>query len=489
MATDGNLAAYEDLWQAATAGFSTDAAYYGVQGLKPDGTYDPNGIKFVDIDNLIDYMLCVYYTGDKDGPISSFRSNKRPNNLWAIYNRNKPDGFKFLRHDCEHVLDTGFNDRTGPYDNPFLRQFRYFTPQWLSQELTAHPEYVMRFADRVHKYFFNGSVLTPQSMVACWTAWAYEIDLAIIAESARWGDAKCHPPRTKDDDWLPAINNVTNNYLPSRTGVVLGQFRAKGWYPDTDPPTYNQHGGYVSSGFGLTMSNPNGSGTIYYTLNGSDPRTSGTTYTGTVTLNKSTQVKARVLDGGEWSAVNETIFAIGPVAEKLRITEIMYHPEDTGNPQDPNEEYIELKNTGTTTLNLNLVSFSNGVYFTFPDMSLSAGDYVLVVKDIGVFNAAYGSGKNIAGAYTGSLSNGGEEIDLEDAVGTEILDFDYKDGWRDITDGDGYSLTIINPANPDVNSWGEKDSWRASAYINGSPGTDDSGIVPKHCSQSQRYRD
>ncbi|MHC4677054.1 MAG: lamin tail domain-containing protein [Planctomycetota bacterium] len=29
-----------------------------------------------------------------------------------------------------------------------------------------------------------------------------------------------------------------------------------------------------------------------------------------------------------------------------------------------------------------------------------------------------------------------------------------------------------------MNSWGEKDSWRASAYINGSPGADDSGIVP-----------
>jgi hypothetical protein len=29
-----------------------------------------------------------------------------------------------------------------------------------------------------------------------------------------------------------------------------------------------------------------------------------------------------------------------------------------------------------------------------------------------------------------------------------------------------------------VNSWGKKDSWRASAYVNGSPGWDDSGIIP-----------
>ena len=278
-ATDGNLDAYKVLWQAATAGFSTDTAYYGVQGLKPDGTYDPNGRKLVDIDNLIDYMLCVYYTGDKDGPISSPRNNTRPNNLWAIYNRNKPDGFKFFRHDCEQTLDIGEPDRTGPYD---LWQFEYFTPQWLSQKLTGHPEYVMRFADRVHKRFFNGGVLMPQSAVAHWTARANEIDLAIIAESARWGDAKrppplpplpLPPPRTKDDDWLPAINNVTNNYFPSRTGVVLDQFRAKGWYPNINAPSFNRQGGYVSTSDTFTITDPCASGgTIYYTTDGSDPR-------------------------------------------------------------------------------------------------------------------------------------------------------------------------------------------------------------------------
>jgi len=489
MATDGNLAAYEDLWQAATAGFSTDAAYYGVQGLKPDGTYDPSGIKLVDIDNLIDYMLCVYYTGDKDGPISSFRSNKRPNNLWAIYNRNKPDGFKFLRHDCEHVLDTGFNDRTGPYDNPFLRQFRYFTPQWLSQELTAHPEYVMRFADRVHKYFFNGSVLTPQSMVAYWTARAYEIDLAIIAESARWGDAKCYPPRTKDDDWLPAINNVTNNYLPSRSGVVLDQFRAKGWYPDVSAPVFNingsyQHGGYISPSdlFSITANgNP-----IWYTMDGTDPRLPGggvsptaIEYTGPITFSESIQVKARVLDGATWSALNEVIYAIGPVVDNVRITEIMYHPKDTGSPNDPNTEYIELTNIGASTINLNLVRFTEGIHFTFSPLELEDGDHVVVVKNQAAFEAQYPAFSGlIAGEYSGRLANGGERIRLEDANGQTILDFKYKDGWRPITDGDGYSLTIVDATSPDVNSWDEKDSWRASAHINGSPGADDSGIVP-----------
>jgi hypothetical protein len=166
------------------------------------------------------------------------------------------------------------------------------------------------------------------------------------------------------------------------------------------------------------------------------------------------------------------------VGSSLRITEIMYHPQDTNNPNDPNEEYIELKNIGASPINLNLVGFTNGIDFVFGPNTLAAGQYILVVKDIGAFEAQYGTSRPVAGQYTGSLDNNGERIELEDSMGTTILNFKYSDDWRSITDGDGYSLTIINPTNIDVNSWDEKDSWRPSAYINGSPGWDDSGIVP-----------
>jgi hypothetical protein len=199
-------------------------------------------------------------------------------------------------------------------------------------------------------------------------------------------------------------------------------------------------------------------------------------YTGPITLTKSTQVKARVLSGSTWSALNEATFAVGPVAENLRITEIMYNP-GSGN---QNEEFIELKNIGSETINLNLVRFTNGIDFTFPAVELAAGEYVLVVKDQAAFSAQYPEFSGvIAGQYSGSLANDGERIRLEDAASQTILDFKYSDNWRDITDGGGFSLTIINPANPDVNSWGEKDSWRASAFYGGSPGWDDTGIVPE----------
>jgi len=210
-------------------------------------------------------------------------------------------------------------------------------------------------------------------------------------------------------------------------------------------------------------------------------------YTGPITLPHSVQVKARVLSGNEWSALNEAVFAVGPVVENLRITEIMYNPpcvegvppSDRGQDARDTEEFIELKNIGAETINLNLVSFTNGIDFTFPGIELAAGEYVVVVQDRNIFEARYGTNIYIAGQYSGKLNNAGEKIELQDAIGRMILDFRYENGWRSITDGEGFSLTIIDSMNPDPNSWGEKDSWRPSAYADGSPGQDDSGIVPE----------
>jgi hypothetical protein len=133
----------------------------------------------------------------------------------------------------------------------------------------------------------------------------------------------------------------------------------------------------------------------------------------------------------------------------------MYHPKDTGDANDPNEEFIELENIGPNTLNLNLVRFTEGIHFTFPDTELGPGECVLVFKDKGAFETKYGTSVNTVGPYFGSLANNGEQIMLVDAIGQTILDFEYKDGWRPITDGGGFSLTIIDPTDTDLYGWEE----------------------------------
>jgi len=145
----------------------------------------------------------------------------------------------------------------------------------------------------------------------------------------------------------------------------------------------------------------------------------------------------------------------------------MYNPKDKGNPEDPNREFIELKNIGTQMLNLNLVRFTNGVDFTFPSIELAAGQYVLIVKDVDAFASRYGTDFNIVGEYSGSLNNAGERIELQDAAGRAILNFRYNDNWYDITDGMGFSLTIEDPTVTDPNRWDGKSLWRPSARRGG----------------------
>jgi len=493
-ATDGNLEAYHQLWEAFDSGLTTDAAYLNVQGLNAGGQRDPNYKVLLDVDNLIDYMIVIYYTGNRDSPIGPPDVDIFSNNFYAIYNRAEPDGFKYFVHDCEFTLEEHrgwyphgvYEDRTtaGTHSNLALK--KYFNPMSLHRELVGHPEYVMRFADRVHKHFFNDGALRPAAATARFTARANEIDLAIIAESARWGDAKVSgAPYTKNDDWLPCVNGIVSSYFnhspETRTDIVLEQFENRDWYPDVEAPIFNQHGGRVDAGFELTMTNPEGDGEIYYTLDGTDPRLWGGALLpaaieyddNPVILYESTLVKARVMDNGDWSALTEAVFAIGPVKENLRITEIMYHPPD------PNHEFIELKNIGPEAINLNLVSFTDGIDFTFPFLHLNPCEYIVVVKNETQFEAKYGAGINIAGQYFGSLDNAGEDIKLEDAISETILDFDYEDNWYDITDGDGFSLTVRDPNNADPNDWGDKKLWRPSATVGGSPGWDDTGVIPE----------
>ena len=72
----------------------------------------------LDVDNLIDYMLGIFYTGDGDATLSNFLSNNQPNNWYGLRDRTNPNvGFRFFNNDCEHTLGSPSSqvDRTGPF--------------------------------------------------------------------------------------------------------------------------------------------------------------------------------------------------------------------------------------------------------------------------------------------------------------------------------------------------------------------------------------
>ncbi|MBN1674988.1 MAG: chitobiase/beta-hexosaminidase C-terminal domain-containing protein, partial [Kiritimatiellae bacterium] len=269
----------------------------------------------------------------------------------------------------------------------------------LHKYLKNNVDYVTQFGDHVYRSFYNGGALTP---AACTTRYARvcdEIDRAIVGESARWGDG--HPshttdPLTRDDDWLPMKNHLLADWFPYRTDIVLGQLRAQGLYPTLTPPAFQPHGGAIASGFRLTMSNANGSGQVYYTLDGSDPRVFGggsrgqvsgsaTGYTGPVTLSKTTHVKARVYKSATtWSAVHEATYNFTAHYSRIRITEILYNPLG-----GRDFEFVEIKNTGTSTRGLSDMTLK-GVRYSFPPaVELEPGAFALLAANEAVFTNRY----------------------------------------------------------------------------------------------------
>ncbi|MHC4676214.1 MAG: LamG-like jellyroll fold domain-containing protein, partial [Planctomycetota bacterium] len=70
--TDGNSDALHQLYDETTAGFNDYERYYQVQGLNINGTPNDNYDRMLDVENLIDFMIIEYYTGDSDGPGSRF---------------------------------------------------------------------------------------------------------------------------------------------------------------------------------------------------------------------------------------------------------------------------------------------------------------------------------------------------------------------------------------------------------------------------------
>ncbi|MBP7936285.1 MAG: chitobiase/beta-hexosaminidase C-terminal domain-containing protein [Phycisphaerae bacterium] len=279
-ATNGDIDAFYRLWQmcgedgATQYGGVTNEVYQQLLGCNPDGTRNADYDVMVDPDSLIDYMLCTILTGDPDGPVSVW--GQLSNNFFAIRDRNGLSGFRFFRHDAEHSMGCWSRDpnedRTGPFD--VGRTFNYFNPFRIHQDFAVCSDYRTHFSDHVYQMMFNGGPLTDQPNIARMTARRDQIDLAIIAESARWGDSKREPPRNRIDDWLPEVNWILDTYLPNRTNVVVQQLRNKGWF--RDPPAFSRAGGNVALGTEVTLSFPAGvGGTVYYTLDGTDPRLPG----------------------------------------------------------------------------------------------------------------------------------------------------------------------------------------------------------------------
>jgi len=150
-----------------------------------------------------------------------------------------------------------------------------------------------------------------------------------------------------------------------------------------------------------------------------------------------------VEDGEPWDDSNEVFSIIEPVeVPDLVITEIMYNPPESGT---DSLEFIEVYNNDTEAIDLTDFHFSAGVNFTFPQVTLNTGEFVLVAVSEQAMQNVFG-----VTAYewiSSGLGNGGELIELSDNFGNVVDAVEYSDQlpWDTLADGFGPSLTFCDP--------------------------------------------
>ena len=481
--TDGTLDLYRELFERTLDWSGNNSDYLALLGLQPDGSWDPNGKTLVDADNLIDYMLGIFYTGSNDE--AAAWGGRSTNNFFCMIDHDNPAGFKFFRHDAEHSMDVGWEDRTAPANDKKFRQLQWFNGQTLHERLSKNEEYRMRFADHVYRHFYNGGPMTPGNSIELMSKRVDELRTAIPAEAARWGNTTSQSPEM----WQRNVDYLLRRWLPTRRNKVAQQLRNRTLYPDLAPPVVKSDGAVIGQrkwgaapGTMITLeNNENERGTIFYTTNGTDPRAIGGNVSRdaidggdkeTVAVS-GTAIKARIKDGSSWSPLCEILYIQNIGKSSLKISEIQYHTygndfgPDTYNAEE--YEFLEIKNCTNKMIHLTGAAFTKGVLYAFPDKAVIGPDgHIVLSANPKAFRERYGF--EPFGKYLRKLDNNGETVVLRDAKGNVVdaVTYDDKDPWPKQADGTGKSLTRKNIDG--ITDSNDPDNWKASPQKDGTPG-------------------
>ncbi|MCA9247260.1 MAG: CotH kinase family protein [Planctomycetales bacterium] len=429
--------------------------------------------EWIDVQSFIDHFL-----------INELAYNVDAFRLSAYYY--KPRSGKVVAGpawDFDRSLESAIDGR----DNNPLAWYSSGPVWWgdLFNDVDYRQTYIDRWADlRQHQ-------LSNENLFAVVEQMAAQVTEASDRHFARWTQT---PPRTSDvynsgqldGTWRGEVEHM-KAWIAERVAWLDSVY--------VNAPQFDQAGGIIPPSSIITLTAPAGA-EIYYTTDGSDPRLPGgeispaaVRYNGGIIVSENTFITARAYDedynssipsftpGNEpWSPPSVNAFSTQS-PPPVTMTEVNYNPhEPTSEELSINAawtaesfEYVEIQNTGSGPVNLIGSQFTDGFEFRFSSFNLAAGDYAVIVRDPAAFRARYGTDPVIAGQFaTGGLSNGGENLRLEDVLGTVIDEFQYDSNsdWPPRADGHGSTLERIDPQG-DLNA---PETWADSVEFGGSPG-------------------
>ncbi len=160
----------------------------------------------------------------------------------------------------------------------------------------------------------------------------------------------------------------------------------------------------------------------------------------------------------------------------------MFHPRHVNEKEPVAQEFVELWNRSSESISLAEWKFDRGIHFTFPDIEIPADGMVVIAADPTA--EVFSDIAHLLGPWTGRLSNRGERIRLLNATGDTIDEVHYADQgdwaarrqidllgqasweWVAPSDGDGYSLELVDAHLPNANG----QNWKSSLVDGGTPG-------------------
>jgi hypothetical protein len=456
---------FEDaLYTEAAAGFAT-RTYQDY--INPEAWADHNIFCMV-AKNVDALRLSAYYHKDRAGKMEAGA-------LWDFdRSANSTDG----RDD-----DTSTWAGTGDATN-------YFTFAWWDR-LFQDVEFRQTYVDRWQK--LRGGPLATANVNSVLDGYLAEFRPADADNPAKRDYARWYGSATSNN--ISTEIGSMKSWLSTRSTWIDSQF--------TSQPAILPAAGPVASGQTVTFAVPSGT-TVFYTLDGSDPRAEGGSpsassfqYTGTpVVVSETTKITARARRTGtfaipatNWSGPVDSLYLVDESyasAATIRVSAIGYRPlaPDTAEAAAMPEaeagdfEWIELRNTSTGPVNLEGVTLGEGAPVTalvLPAFTLAPGTRAVIAKNPQVFALRYGAAAaaRIAASWSGDggLDNAGETIRVFDRSGAVIAEFAYddEDEWPERADGDGSVLEYLGSSSLTAD-YENPLNWKSSDAVHGSPG-------------------
>ena len=153
----------------------------------------------------------------------------------------------------------------------------------------------------------------------------------------------------------------------------------------------------------------------------------------------------------------------------LVINKINYNPMISANfPISNDQEFIEIVNAGTTTVNLTGYYFKElGFTYQFPASStIAPNQSVYLASNLATFQSKYGL--TAFGQFTRNLANNSEKLVLVDGFGNTIDSVEYFDTapWPTAPDGNGSYLQLISTSldNNLASSWVASNTLETNDY-------------------------